>query len=823
MGTFVKDNIGGINIGSKSSDVSGKTVQSSNIDISSIERGNSDFSSNSNISSSVDFGDLFNEKATASEVSSSSMTNGSTNVEGMNQTSSSVQQQGMSNSKVNQDSTNQTSSSVQQQGMNNDKVNQDSANQQTGNAQSASLSNGKNEGNNTSQATGTASSQGTASSGNQGSSTGQTGGSATGASTSSGRGTSGSTGGATGKASGNSMSGGSTGSGQGGHGGHKAGGVEVKSSSVQGATRPTALNNNSSMQQTGTTVSQKSVKSSHVETNTSKAENNTGGFLGKAVRWFVKEVVNVIDVVESTKTVIKTSVLSAVGNIVEAVVIDGLVGYVVAGALDFFGEDDVANDLRKFAARDLVGEANKWFYEETDRGKHINEKSLIKYDSAVAKGITSLSEMTIKITAATALSIVPGGVFIVAGIGALEGIGNAAEGAYQNALANGEEDLTLSVWSNLGILGSGALDAVAWVFNAKLGQGFLEIAGDIGKIGIKETALNFGKQLFSKDTLENILNPKNLLANMGQSALQSSGEIGKIFSKFMNGEEIKPEDWWDLTRTFGTYLLINIGEDVLRDTISGYKARVNEVNEITLRAESHNTTVLDTAERKVVKKTIGDPPYTIKTDMTDEELIKFFNEYYGAKPPITSLAEFKQFGVPTRALDIEVKSDGTYGINWVENNGFNSDIDGNPICEDAVIKGGEHMDRYGNPSGVFTGKMDMVDGKAVGANYDARSLPYAEGSQVRTEFVVSDGIEISSKTMSEKVNSLPDAEKAAVLDQMKWDGVKYKTNPDGTVIIPEVKVGEIAPAYGHKGGGTQYQFPIRMAFFEDWGWIKKVK
>ena len=548
MGTFVKDNISGINVGSKSSNVSGKTVQSSNIDISNIERGSSEFTSNSNISSSVDFGDLFNDKAQASEVSSVSMTNGSTNIDG----------------------TNQSSSSVSQHGMANDKVNENSTNQQTGNAQSASLSNGKNEENNTSQATGRASSQGATSGGNQGSSTGQQGGSAHGASTSSGKGPSGSKGATGAKASGNSMSGGTPASGRGGSDGHKAGGVEVKSTTVKNATRPTAFNNNSSMQQTGTTVSQRTAKSSKVETNVSRAQNNTGSKIGKAVKWFIKEAINAFEKVKATEVVITTSVLSAVGNIVEAVVIDGLVGYVVAGALDFFGADDIANDLRKFAARDQVGEINKWFYEETDIGRQINELSAIKYDSAVAKGITSLSEMAIKIAAATAISMVPGGIFIVAGIGALEGMGNAAESAYQNALANGEDDLTLSVWSNLGILGSGALDAVAWVFNAKLGQGLLSIAGDIGKIGIKETTVNFGKQLFSKDTIKNILDSKNLLMNMGQSGLQSGGQIGKIFSKFMNGEEIKAEDWWDLAQTYGTYLFLNIAEDVLTESVSDY-------------------------------------------------------------------------------------------------------------------------------------------------------------------------------------------------------------------------------------------------------------
>ena len=132
------------------------------------------------------------------------------------------------------------------------------------------------------------------------------------------------------------------------------------------------------------------------------------------------------------------------------------------------------------------------------------------------------------------------------------------------------------------------------------------------------------------------------------------------------------------------------------------------------------------------------------------------------------------------------------------------------------------MDRYGSPSGCFTGKMENVDGIPTPAPYEARSLPYAEGSQLRTEFVVNDGVVISGKTMTEKVNSLPKEEKIAIIKQMRKDKVKFKFNPDGTVEIPDVKVGEIAPGYGFKGGGTQYQFPIRLGFLEDWGWVRKV-
>ena len=54
---------------------------------------------------------------------------------------------------------------------------------------------------------------------------------------------------------------------------------------------------------------------------------------------------------------------------------------------------------------------------------------------------------------------------------------------------------------------------------------------------------------------------------------------------------------------------------------------------------------------------------------------------------------------------------------------------------------------------------------------------------------------------------------------MDRDAVQYTLNPDGTVVIPDIQVGDIAPAYGQPGGGTQYQIPIRTGFLEEWGWL----
>ena len=573
MGIFVKDsNINTGTVGSQGSSAQGVTVHNTTIDVSNIERGNSDINTESQVTT-VDLGDLINEgTSTAAEAANTTITNGNINVGDTTQTASQTSNQNMQNSNTNTENINQQGGTAFQKSINNEQAQNEQSNQNAGTASGQSTSGGNQQSQGTnSQNGGIASSKSASSGGQGGGSSNQTSGVASKPAGSSSGGKSGSSSGGEG---GSAKSGSMSVQGKQGAQGQKAGEVKGKSSTINSTTSNKIIDSSGNISRTGATISnQKSIstKTTTIQGNTNLAHSNTGAKLGRGVRFFVKEIINTVESIKATEAVLATTVMSAAGRILEKVFVDGLVGYVVSGVMDFFGADDIANDLRKFAARNLVGEANTWFYENTEMGKHINELSAIKYDSELAKKIESFSETVIKIAAATAISAVPGGVFILAAVGALEGMGGAAESAYQNALANGEEDLTLSLMSNLGILGSGALDAVAWIFNAKLGQGLMNLAGDIGEIGLKETATNFGKQLFSKETLNNILKPSNLIMNGGQSALQSGGKAGMIFSKYMNGEKVTLSDWADLAATFGFYFVMNTVEDTMNDIVSGYK------------------------------------------------------------------------------------------------------------------------------------------------------------------------------------------------------------------------------------------------------------
>ncbi len=260
-------------------------------------------------------------------------------------------------------------------------------------------------------------------------------------------------------------------------------------------------------------------------------------------------------------------------NIGEAIG-DGI-EYGVAGVLDFFGADKAAENIRRDIAIDKVGEMNKWFYENTEVGKHINEQSVLKYDSKIAQGIEGATEFVGKIAIATAIEVFSGGTAtpLLFALGMAEGMGNAAESAYQNALSQDPNaDLTLSFMGNLGIIGSGALDGLSWVMNGKLGEGFLEIGKSVTELGVKEVVPNIYKAIFNKEAiLKSLKNPLSLLGNVGGSLMESGGQIGLIVSKISNGEPITAKDWAKLVGTVAFYFGLNVIQDVGTDYVIGFK------------------------------------------------------------------------------------------------------------------------------------------------------------------------------------------------------------------------------------------------------------
>lgn len=98
---------------------------------------------------------------------------------------------------------------------------------------------------------------------------------------------------------------------------------------------------------------------------------------------------------------------------------------------------DTASDI---IAYDAVGELREWYHENTEEGRSMNNKSLIKYDGYASQMIQEAGEETTKLAVEVGASIITGGTGgpIVAGIiGGLNDMGEEAEIQYSATDAEG--------------------------------------------------------------------------------------------------------------------------------------------------------------------------------------------------------------------------------------------------------------------------------------------------------------------------------------------------------------------------------------------------
>ena len=351
----------------------------------------------------------------------------------------------------------------------------------------------------------------------------------------------------------------------------------------------------------------------------------------------------------STEAVIATSVVSGVAKLGEHVVdvalwCGGKVAegraYVAGTIVGLFDKDigdaiknaghQASQQMKEWIEFDAVGEANKWFYESTDLGRWINDNSYMKYDSEAAMKIRGISEKAAEFAAATALTIATGGLATFA-IGALYGIGKQAESTYQR---NGTDTTLLQ---EAGILGSGALTGLSWLAKGKLGAGFLEIGKAATEVGVGEIVSKISKDILTKDfwlkAFKDGLTGVNGLGNYAASAMMTGEDI----IPYLNGE--KP---WD-AQAIGTIALAylkNLGYNVAEDALRGYIGSFNsdkairEITEATSKIEeptlnaspsmsdTTSTTGTVTGESNAIKE----PTVKIKTNLTDDEAIKFAEE-----------------------------------------------------------------------------------------------------------------------------------------------------------------------------------------------------
>ena len=320
----------------------------------------------------------------------------------------------------------------------------------------------------------------------------------------------------------------------------------------------------------------------------------TASSLASSVAEFGSKISNfllgAIDTLASTGAVLANTITSGVLDLGEGIV-DGLAwcgGKIVEGGSwllgsvvglfdqnagqaikDFGVERD--NDVKEFMEVDWIGKANDWFYNETAIGRHLNEASLMKYDSETAQKIRGITEKVAEIAAATALTIATGGAAAPLAVGLLYGMGTAGESTYQ------QYGTGTSVLQELGIAGSGALTGLSWMATGKLVAGFLEIGKTAAAVGTKKVLSQIAKDVVTKDFWMKALKEGLTGANGVGNYIASAMMTGDNLIPYINGEKE-----WDANAigSLALEFLKNLGLNVAEDALRGYIGNFNSENAI---------------------------------------------------------------------------------------------------------------------------------------------------------------------------------------------------------------------------------------------------
>ena len=308
-----------------------------------------------------------------------------------------------------------------------------------------------------------------------------------------------------------------------------------------------------------------------------------------------------IDTLASTGAVVGNTIVSGVLDLGEGIV-DGLAwcgGKIVEGGswllgsiVGWFDQDagqaikdygvERDNAVKEFMAVDWIGKANDWFYNETAIGRHLNEASLMKYDSEVAQKMRKITEKAAEIAAATALTVLTGGLAAPLAVGMLYGMGTAGESTYQ------QYGTGTSVLQELGIAGSGVLTGLSWMATGKLGAGFLEIGKTAAAVGTKQVLSQISKDIITKEFWKNALKEGLTGANGVGNVIASAMMTGDNLIPYINGEKE-----WDanaigsLALEFLKNLGLNVAEDALRGYIGNFNSdkAIREITEAASRIE----------------------------------------------------------------------------------------------------------------------------------------------------------------------------------------------------------------------------------------------
>ena len=290
---------------------------------------------------------------------------------------------------------------------------------------------------------------------------------------------------------------------------------------------------------------------------------------------------------QATGAVIYTSYTSGGLKVVEKIV-DGFqwAGGTIAsgifrvlGALGIISEED-AQAMAGFAeedtmdriAYDAVGEANEWFYEDTDIGRTINDASAIKYNSKEAQTIQKVSEVATEIVGATAVTVATGGAAtpILFTAGFAEGAGETAENKFQD-IENRDfwkdsieigVDGTIKGLSTVayGKAGASAVNGVEALTQSGLRSTLKETLKAFNKDAIKTTIKTSGKDIAKRTALETLIDPDNILET-------GAVLLDDVKTYIQTGELNITEMLWNAGLVYGENYIGNLAGGILSDSV----------------------------------------------------------------------------------------------------------------------------------------------------------------------------------------------------------------------------------------------------------------
>lgn len=261
----------------------------------------------------------------------------------------------------------------------------------------------------------------------------------------------------------------------------------------------------------------------------------------------------------------------------------------------------------------------------------------------------------------------------------------------------------------------------------------------------------------------------------------------------------------------------------LEDSSKGASKRFGE--RITLSQETENyINNFRNKERSPREITIGDKTFT--TDLTDEELVKFAQDYWYFKTDengnhlVQTIEDFAKYcsgdGVPRSADFIAITDEGKMTVAWGENDGAIYGL--NDSTNEITV--GNYITRVGNPNGINVCMFGTIE--EVNATYSraagTRGLPWCEGSFAESRWIVTKDINVENIVEDLKTLQVDDPELYnKIMNQVSKDlygGKKVATLDDIKCLT-----GVVAPDFGTQGAETQYTLPIRTGYLEQLGYL----